>query len=141
MSFSTEWEDIYQSGAHESIWPWSDVVSLTHRYLRKKEGKKVLELGCGAGANIPFYQSIGVRYYGIEGSVYQADLLKNRFQDENVTIVSGDFTKEIPFDTDFDLILDRGSLTCNSTDDIKNAIDMIYEKLCGGGIHWYRLVY
>lgn len=37
MSFSTEWEDVYRSGAHESIWPWSDVVSLNHRYLKEKE--------------------------------------------------------------------------------------------------------
>ena len=102
----------------------------------------MLELGCGAGANIPFFQSIGVQYYGIEGSVYQTDLLKKRFQDENVTIVAGDFTKEIPFDMDFDLILDRGSLTCNSTEDIKKSIDMVYEKLCqGGGIPWHGLVY
>ena len=51
-----------------------------------------------------------------------------------MTIVAGDFTKEIPFDMDFDLILDRGSLTCNSTEDIKKSIDMVYEKLCQGGV-------
>ena len=32
MSFSKEWEHSYASGTHLSIWPWSDVVSLVHRY-------------------------------------------------------------------------------------------------------------
>ena len=32
MSFSAEWEQRYAANTHLSIWPWSDVVSLTRRH-------------------------------------------------------------------------------------------------------------
>ena len=36
-----------------SIWPWSDLVSYVMRYVPPNFAEfKVLELGCGAGANI-----------------------------------------------------------------------------------------
>ena len=53
MSFSNEWENRYKAKTHLSIWPWSDLVSLVMRHKPIKENFKVLELGCGAGANIP----------------------------------------------------------------------------------------
>ena len=37
-----------------SIWPWSDLVSYVMRYTKINENYKVLEIGCGSGANIPF---------------------------------------------------------------------------------------
>ena len=68
MSFCKLWDEQYQSGSHQSIWPWSKVVSLVSRSCKDLSGKNVLEIGCGAGANIPFFISKKVNYYGIEGS-------------------------------------------------------------------------
>lgn len=80
MGFSIEWEKTYQTGAHNSVWPWSDVVSMTNRYFRgDKSGLRVLELGCGAGANIPFFVTIGAEYCGIEGSVTEVQKLQKRW--------------------------------------------------------------
>ena len=59
LGFSSEWDDQYSIGRLGSRWPWSDVVSYVMRYVRPQNKKiKVLELGCGAGANIPFFQSV-----------------------------------------------------------------------------------
>ena len=33
MGFSKEWDVAYKNGLHNSVWPWSDVVSLTKRYF------------------------------------------------------------------------------------------------------------
>ena len=68
--FSTEWEDIYLNGEQLTSWPWSDVISLMHRYCKDVVSKKsvVFELGCGVGPNIPFIQSLGMNYYGVDGS-------------------------------------------------------------------------
>ncbi len=142
MSVSREWEKIYKSGGHNSVWPWSDLISLTHRYVKgNMEGIKVLELGCGAGANIPFFLSMGMKYYGIEGSRYQTEVLNKKFQNQDVLIAAGDFTKEIPFHEKFDLIIDRGSVTCNSAAGIKCTVDAVHKKLSGGGtfigIDWF----
>ncbi len=81
--FSQEWDDTYRDGAHNSIWPWSDVVSYVMRYARPKKGQitRVLELGCGAGANIPFFLSFGseMQYFGIDGSHHVIERLKEKY--------------------------------------------------------------
>lgn len=141
MGFSEEWENTYRTGTHNSIWPWSEVVSLVNHYFKGQENLRVLELGCGAGANIPFFDSIGASYYGIEGSQTQVDLLNERFDSDKITIAQGDFTKDLLFDQRFDLVLDRSSVTHNKTEDIRNVVRMVNEKLVGGGcffgIDWF----
>ena len=120
----------------------SKVVSLVSRSCKDLSGKNVLEIGSGAGANIPFFIAKKVNYYGIEGSEYQSQALRNRFQEPNIHIINGDFTKAIDVDVPIDLALDRAALTCNATTDIKRTIDNIYQKLAwGGGIHRHRLVF
>lgn len=149
MGFSIEWEKTYQTGAHNSVWPWSEVVSLTNRYFKgDKSGLRVLELGCGAGANIPFFAAIGAEYCGIEGSATEVAKLQERYEcdrgtgkcarGENclITVLSGDFTEYLPFEGEFDLILDRGSVTHNSTADIRKTIALSYEKLRKGGYYF-----
>lgn len=142
MSFSGEWDEIYKAGGHNSVWPWSDLISLTYRYSKGNgKGQKVLELGCGAGANIPFFLSLGMDYYGIEGSEHQTKILNERFEDRGVKVMTGDFTKGIPFEEMFDYIVDRGSVTCNSDIDVKNTLAAVYEKLAVGGyffgVDWF----
>lgn len=142
MSFSKEWDETYKTEAHLSIWPWSDLVSYVMRYARPtRTDCRVLELGCGAGANIPFFKKIGVQYYAIEGSSSIVERLWERFPELKGNIVVGDFTEDIPFSEPFDLIVDRASLTHNSTEAIKNALKLVYGKLKADGkfigIDWY----
>ena len=75
------WEEIYASGQHYSVWPWSELVSLIMRHAIPKFGKKfrVLELGCGAGANIPFFRYLEADYFGIDISPTIIENLRERF--------------------------------------------------------------
>ena len=57
MSFSEEWNHAYEKNTNLSTWPWSDLVSYVKRFTKLDKNSKVLELGCGAGANIPFFLS------------------------------------------------------------------------------------
>lgn len=133
--FSEEWNQRYQDQTHLSIWPWSDLIIYTHRYVDyKKNNFDVLELGCGAGANIPFFLKIGANYHSIEGSNFIVKKLKNAFPEISNNIKQGDFTKEFEFSKKFHLIVDRGSLTCNNTESIKNCIQLIYKHLEKNGI-------
>ena len=107
MGFSAEWEQCYKSNSHMSIWPWSDLVSYVYRYAKPTtDDFKVLEIGCGAGANIPFFKHLGVKYYAIDGSESIVKQLKESFPEYKNSIVVGDFTREIPFDEQFDLVVD-----------------------------------
>ncbi|MFZ2136467.1 MAG: class I SAM-dependent methyltransferase [Xanthobacteraceae bacterium] len=95
-----------------SEWPWSDLVSLVHRHAKPENGyRRVLELGCGAGANIPFLQSLGMDYCAVEGSSFIVARLRARFPEIAANIVVGDFTRKIPFTSRFDLVIDRASVT------------------------------
>ena len=58
MNFSKEWEERYRENTHLSVWPWSNLISYVMRYARpENKDFSVLELGCGAGANIPFFSA------------------------------------------------------------------------------------
>ena len=59
MTFSQEWDNRFKENKNISIWPWSDLVSFVMRYAKPSNPQfRVLELGCGAGANIPFFLSL-----------------------------------------------------------------------------------
>jgi len=50
------------------------------RYAKPaKKQNRVLELSCGAGANIPFFLGQGFKYYGIDGSDTIINKLKESF--------------------------------------------------------------
>jgi len=142
MTFSAEWNTRYQNNTHMSIWPWSDLVSLVMKSYKPTKSKiQVLELGCGAGANIPFFLSLNAEYFGIDGSEIIIKNLKKRFPKISRNLVIGDFTKELPFGKKFDFVIDRGSITHNSTKEIKNCLDLVQQKLRKNGklicIDWF----
>jgi SAM-dependent methyltransferase len=142
MNFSPEWDHLYRANAHMSVWPWSDLVSYVHRYAKPTEGfRRVLELGCGAGANIPFFLSLGVDYSSVEGSSTIVAQLREKYPELTEKIVVADFTEVIPFGGLFDLVVDRGSLTHNTTEAIRRTLTMVFGRLRSGGkflgIHWF----
>ncbi len=140
MSFSNEWNDRYQENTNMSIWPWSDLVSAVMKNKPKNENFKVLELGCGAGANIPFFASLDADYYAIEGSEEIVKKLHKKYPQYKNNIIVGDFTKKIPNEK-FDLIIDRSSLTCNNQVAINQCLNLCYEQLSNSGkfigIDWF----
>ncbi len=145
MSFSKEWDEMYKKGTNNSIWPWSEVVTMFYHYFKNNNGGlKVLELGCGAGANIPFFKAIGVDYYGVDGSETKIEQLKSIYgSDKQIHLEACDFSSSIPFNESFDLVLDRSSVTHNNSCGIRNAVDLAYSKLNEGGyyfgIDWFSI--
>jgi SAM-dependent methyltransferase len=142
MNFSKEWDICYKENKQMSIWPWSDLVSYVMRYSKLAGNDfHVLELGCGAGANIPFFKHLGVHYYSIEGSENIVKVLRGKYPEYKKNIVIGDFTKNIPFKRTFDLIFDRAAITHNSDEAIRQCIQEIYQSLKKGGkfigIDWF----
>jgi SAM-dependent methyltransferase len=143
FGFSHEWDEKYLANKHMSIWPWSDLVSYILRYAHPLNAPEcnVLELGIGAGANVPFFQWLGVNYKAVDGSSAIIQNLKNKFPElaENFKVV--DFTREIPFDGLFDIIVDRASLTHNDTTSIRRGLSIILDKMKSGasfiGIDWF----
>ena len=99
-----------------------------------------MEIGCGSGANIHFFLSLGYKYYGIDGSSTIVNKLKKKFLQIKKNLVIGDFIKHIQFNERFDLIVDRSALTFNTTEGIKQSLELVYEKMKSNakyiGIDW-----
>ena len=136
MGFSSEWNDLYKSNRHMSVWPWSQLVSLCLRHTPlSSSGKefKVLEVGCGAGANLPFFLTYTGDVAALDGSEHIVALLKNKFPTISESIKVADFTKELPFQKKFNLIVDRGASVHNDTQSIKSYLDHAFNHLeCNG---------
>jgi SAM-dependent methyltransferase len=129
------WDIIYLKNKHLSIWPWSDVVSYVSRYCSPRNRfNKILELGCGAGANIPFFLKNKYKYFGIDGSNTIIKMLKKKYPIISNNFLCKDFTIEIPINKTFDFVLDRGAITCNDTTSIKRTLHLIKKKLRPNGI-------
>jgi hypothetical protein len=135
MSFSKEWDGRYSDNTHLSVWPWSDLVSYFHRYAKPFSiHTKVLEIGFGAGANIPFFKSLGVAYSGIEGSRTIHSRVCASFPELAARLYLGDF---VSFDLpeSYGVIVDRAAMTHNSTIAIKSGLNRLGRHLPVGGIY------
>lgn len=143
MNFSaTEWNECYRQGGQAIRWPWSDVISYTMRYARPTGPDfRVLELGCGSGANIPFFKSVPCQYFAVDGSGVVLEQVRKQHPDLSERLAQADFTSELPFPGEFDVVIDRGSLTCNLTSAIRRGLALVYQKLKNGGkyvgIDWF----
>ncbi len=134
-AFSLEWDDAYRAATNLSVWPWSDVVSYVGRYAKPvDEFSRVLELGCGAGANIPFFLARGDNYHAVEGSDTIVEALHLRYPNLKSSIVRGDFTESLPFLEPFDLILDRCSITNNDRAAVTRCLALVHKSLRENGI-------
>ncbi len=146
MTFSPEWNTVYSNGEHQSRWPWSDLVSLVSRHRKRGARIRVLELGCGAGANVPFFIEMGADYTGLDGSDATIAALDGRFYSANPapSFQVMDFTQRLPT-SQYDLIVDRASLTCNSTADIRSCLAMVHDRLATDGlfigVDWFSILH
>lgn len=137
MGFSVEWDDIYKKNRQMSVWPWSDLISYVKRYANLKEGDSVLELGCGVGANIPFFTGFSdIYYHAIEGSKKAVQLITVKFPE--AVIYHTDFTKDIPLSETgqlYNLIVDRAAVIHNRISDIRRTIDNIEKVIASDGVY------
>lgn len=141
MTFSQEWEAAFRANTHLSLWPWTDLVSYVHRYAKPASGQRVLELGCGAGANIPFFLKLETDYHSVEGSATIVTMVHEHYPKLRDKVAVGDFTRGIPFDGAFDLVVDRAATPHNTIEAIRNTIATVFSRLRSGakfvGIDWF----
>ena len=138
--YLNSWEELYKNQKHKATWPWTDIVALTNKYI-KKRNILILELGCGFGANIPFLITISNKYYGIDYSKTAINFLRKKFPLIKNNLIVGNFTKEIPFTKKFDLIIDRSSITHNTNNKVVDCIKTLKNVMKNNsiyiGVDWF----
>src|SRR5262249_61470196 len=101
MSWDPVWEDIFRSSDWGKYPPEELIRFVARNYFRAPDRKqvKILEVGCGTGANVWFAAREGFDAYGIDGSPTAIRKAEQRFQKEGLTATwkVGDFVKLLDF--------------------------------------------
>ncbi len=132
------WEHLAK-GSWGSDWPWSDLVSMFHKYKpnlsmgEPKRHLKVLELGMGTGANFPFFENLPVNYLGIDFSSSAIRRARTKFPSAASCFLEMDFSRHFP-EVEFDVIVDRASIINNTTSDISKILNSVYQHLSPNGV-------
>lgn len=127
-SFDNTWEEIHKS-QEWGKYPSEDIIRFVARNYYNKERKniKILDFGCGAGANAWYLAREGFDTYAFDGSASAVMKAKSYLAKENLeahfeVADALDISYENNF---FDCIIDSAVVYANT---IKNITDM-YEKI------------
>lgn len=131
-----KWEEIHSTrdwGKYPSI----DVVTFVARNFYSKDRKncKVLDYGCGQGANTWFLAREGFDTYAFDGSESAIKKAKKMLENQNLKadfkiMLGNDLKYEDNF---FSCVIDCGVICANSTPDIKLMLSEIYRVLKSNG--------
>jgi len=133
------WDEVWEKTFNSQEWgkyPNEELIRFIARNFYKVKDRKIikiLEVGCGPGANIWYLAREGFCVYGIDGSITAIKKAKNRLNRE-VKDWFGDFRVgdivTLPFDEQFfDAVIDVECLYCNSIKDLDRILDEIKRVL------------
>lgn len=123
-------------------YPPEDLIRFVKRNFpeNKENSYRVLELGCGPGANIIFFRREGFKVSAIDISPNAIDRATNRllennlYSDSNIDLKVGNF-KELPWeDNSFDLIIDNFAVYANTKSVIADVVKEQYRVMKKGGL-------
>jgi SAM-dependent methyltransferase len=128
-----QWEKIHK----EKPWgkyPSEDVVRFIARNFFNKTRKniKILDLGCGAGANTWFIAREGFATYAFDGS-HQAMIKCNKNVEQPSCLFQADASKIPVRDTVFDAIVDSAVISANTNRNAKKILKECFRVLKAGG--------
>jgi SAM-dependent methyltransferase len=131
------WEEIFRSKGWGK-YPPEHVVRFVARAfsgVRDRSSIRLLEIGCGPGANIWFMAREGYSVCGIDGSATAIARARQRLTDEGLMadLQIGDYA-QLPWpDSTFDGAIENVSLYCNPSAAIELALNEVHRVLRPGG--------
>ncbi len=131
-----KWDAAYLANTQMSIWPWSDLISYVNKFAKDLPvGTNLLELGFGTGANLPFFlSSLKFNYFGIEQSEKAFEFVGRKYPAIASQLRCGNITENLFPDVIFGLVVDRATLTHNTTSAILQTLKNLTTCMSPGGI-------
>lgn len=139
------WDNIWEKVFQENPWgkyPSESLIRFiaTNFYKSNRSEIKILEVGCGTGANIWYISREGFSAYGIDGSKTAIEIAKKRLDEENLygNLVVGDII-ELPYeDSFFDAVIDVECLYANNFENTQLILKEINRVLKNEGLFYSR---
>ena len=139
MTWDSVWEEIHKS-REWGKYPSEPLVRfVASNFLKMQSGKRLrmLEIGCGTGANLWFLAREGIETFGIDGSAFAVKKARERLDREapdwRGCITEGDII-DLPFEAEFfDAVIDIEAVTHNEFANAKKIYDESYRVLKPGG--------
>jgi SAM-dependent methyltransferase len=120
MSWDPVWEDVFRQQAWGK-YPGEDLIRFVARNFYQapsRQNVKLLEVGCGPGANLWFMAREGFAVYGVDGSATAISQARERLDREcpgwQGQLVVGDIASLQFPDAFFDAVVDNEAICCNS---------------------------
>lgn len=138
------WEDLHATRAWGK-YPADHLIRTVMRAYWARDDREsafVLELGCGAGANLSFFLAEGFQVYGVDGSPSAIKKCSERLTaapGQTLDLSAQRFdTLDIPKD-DFDLIVDYFAIYANRLETIRKTYANAKAMLKSGGMFYSRV--
>ena len=143
MKSGESWDNVWDSVFKNQEWgkyPSEDLIRFIARNFYSSKNRqvvKILEIGCGPGANLWFAAREGFSVYGIDGSETAISHAKTRL-DKEVPGWRGELKvgeiKDLPFESEFfDAVIDSEAICCSSYATTKLISTEVYRVLKSSG--------
>jgi SAM-dependent methyltransferase len=137
----THWESLFSSRAW-GRYPNETIVRAICRHFARvpaeqRKHHRVLDVGCGTGANAWFLANEGLAVSGIDGSETGARTAEARCKALGVPtdFRVGNFTHPLPWeDNTFDAVIDCAAVTCNLASAMQRTVREVRRVLKPGGL-------
>ena len=144
-NLNKSWDPVWEKVFAENAWgkyPGESVIRFIARnfYKRNRPEVKILEVGCGSGANIWFMAKEHFLSYGIDGSESAIKQAKDRLAEEKLSadLVIGDIVS-LPYGEGiFDAVLDCECLYANNLENTHKILSEIDRVLKPDGLFYSR---
>lgn len=136
MNTHDAWEKIHRE-KNWGIYPCEHIIRFVARnyYSKDRNKVKILDFGCGTGANTWYLAREGFDTYAFDISESAIEKMNNRFKKENLNVnarvMDGlllDYDREF-----FDAVIDNVSIQSNNFEDINKMYSSVYNILKFGG--------
>jgi len=138
----TQWDKIYKKEGKAYTTPLGYLPKLV-KLLKKRQAKRVLDLGCGSGRHMLYLAKQGFEVYGIDIAEEGVGLAKERFKEAGLkaNFKLSPIHKKLPYkDNFFDALISLRVLNHGKIEEIRKTIGEIERVLKPQGLIFITVI-